>query len=149
MSRAPTPLHLTNHEKVVVAFGYWPLFHDAEVRSLKLDRNQTLFEGVSNPQIELVIHALEWTEAKDDAPPSFNHHLVHLNFEEVDDVQLSGFNHQNALYSVRFEIAEVVTGGMARHRVGLDPAHGLGGSFTYARGHVVSIVPCSDQGAPR
>jgi hypothetical protein len=148
MTAMSPPIHIANHEKVVEAFGYWPLFHDAEVRSLKLDRNRTLFDATANPCVELVIHALEWTEAKGSAPASFNHHLVHFEFEEIDDVQLIGFNHQNALHGLRFEPAEAGPG-EPRHWLAIDSAHGLIGGFTYARATVVAVTPCSDQGAPR
>ena len=134
---------------MIEAFGYWPRFHDAEVRSLKLDRNRTLPGAGANPCAELILHAVEWTEATTSAPASFNHHLVHFEFEEIDDVQLSGFNHQNALHGLRFEPAAVGHGDDPRHWLAFDAAHGLTGGFTYARATVVAITPCSDQGAPR
>lgn len=149
MSSAPVPIHLADHEKVITAFGYWPLFHDAEVRSLTLDRNQILFGKIYNARIYLTIHALEWTEAKGEAKPSFNHHLVHFEFEEVEDVNLSGFNHQNALLGLFFNQAPSLPNRDSRHRVSLDAAHGLGGNFTYSRGRIVSVIPCSDLGSPR
>jgi len=145
------------HEKVVEAFGYWPLFHDAEVRSMSFDRNRILFDTISNPCVGLVVHAFEWTVAKDNSPPSFNHHIVHFEFEEVDEVRLSGFNHQNAILSIRFEPGEAAGSGVPQHRVILDPVHELAESFSYTlassfiytRGRIVSVVPCNDQGSPR
>ena len=149
MAAIPPPLHIANHEKVLERFGYWPRFHEAEVRSLKLDRNRTLADAAANPCVELILHAVEWTEATAGTPAAFNHHLVHFEFEEIDDVQLHGFNHRNLLEGLRFEPAQAGPGGAARHWLAFDAAHGLSGGFTYARATVVSVTPCSDQGAPR
>src|ERR1043166_1467399 len=132
---------IQGHTQVLEAFGYWPTFHDAEVRSLILDRNSTLFENIADAQIEVCLHALEWTR---NAQPDFNHHLVEIRFHEVDEVELEGFNHQNAILEFRIE----------DHRgVGLKmtfvPAHGLSGSFCAAKAEVLSVVPCNKDGRPR
>ncbi|MEI9998634.1 MAG: Imm50 family immunity protein [Verrucomicrobiota bacterium] len=134
MSEAPVPAHLQDHEKVLNAFGYWPAFHDAEIRSLKLDRNRTLFGEIANARLELVVHAMEWTQGRQGKVPAFNHHLVHFEFEEVTDLELSGFNHQNALFELIFKPA--LEEGISAPSYGLiiNPAHGLGGFFRYARG---------------
>ena len=149
MATAIAPAHLADHAKVTEAFGYWPHFHDAEVRSLSMDRNQVLSGEIYNARIVLVIHALESTEAGPGMEPKSNHHLVQFEFDEVDDVHLQGFNHQNALLGLRFEQAQGVPNRETRHRVAIDAAHGLAGSFTYRRGRVVSVIPCSDKGMPR
>ena len=77
------------------------------------------------------------------------HHLVHFEFEEVDDVELSGFNHQNALFEVIFKPA--LDTGTTRPSYGLvlNPAHGLGGFFRYARGKVLSVISRTEEGLPR
>jgi hypothetical protein len=149
MFEEAVPSHLEGREKVVRAFGYWPVFHDSEVRSLTLDRNRVLFGEIANARIEMVVHAMEWTKASADNAPTFNHHLVHFEFEEVDDVDLGGFNHQNALFEIIFKPA--IEAGTARPSYGvvLNPAHGLGGFFRYARGKVLNVVPCTEEGLPR
>jgi hypothetical protein len=132
---------IQNHSHVLEAFGYWPSFHDAEVRSLVLDRNTTLFEGIADAQIEVCLHALEWTR---EAHPAYNHHLVQFRFHEVDEVKLNGFNHQNAILEFRIEnLAEM---GL---KVTFVPAHGLSGSFRAGRAEVVSVVPCTQDGRTR
>jgi hypothetical protein len=149
MSETAVPSHLEGHEKVVTAFGYWPVFHDSEVRSLTLDRNRMLFGEIANARIEMVVHAMQWTKVPAGNAPIFNHHLVHFEFEQVDDVELSGFNHQNALFELIFKPA--LESDITRPSYGLvlNPAHGLGGFFRYARGKVLRVVPCNKEGLPR
>src|SRR5712691_4698267 len=91
---------IEGHEQVLRAFGYWPSFHDAEVRSLVMDRNSVLIDEVADARVDVCLHALEWTQ---DSQPVFNHHLVQLRFHEIDDVALDGFNHQNAILEFKIE----------------------------------------------
>jgi hypothetical protein len=149
MSEAPVPVHLLGHEKVVKAFDYWPVFHDSELRSLTLDRNRILFGEIGNARIEMIVHAFEWTKPLGDSTPAFNHHLVHFEFEEVSDVELSGFNHQNALFELIFKPVLESEASPPSYGLVLNPAHGLGGFFRYARGQVVRVVPCTQEGVPR
>jgi hypothetical protein len=131
------------HTQVLEAFGYWPEFHDAEVRSLVLDRNTVLFGDIADAQIEVCLHALEWTR---DAQPAFNHHLVQFRFHEVDQVELEGFNHQNAILEFRIELSAEAP---VRLRISFVPAHGLSGSFCASRAEVLSVVPCNHDGRPQ
>jgi hypothetical protein len=88
-----------------------PRLHDAEVISLHLER--------SGPTLEIVV-ALD-TQAPGAAP-------LRLTFEEISELDLTGFNHQNVL----FELTASQTGDDT-WQVRLLSSHGLGGSFRCAR----------------
>jgi len=131
------------HETVLKAFGYWPAFHDAEVRSLVLDRNGALFDKVADARVDLYLHALEWTKAE---KPMFNHHLVHLRFHDVEELALQGFNHQNAIFELKIEEHIRHPETPRQLKVTLLPAFGLAGSFCAASGRVLSVAPCDSNG---
>ena len=137
---------IKDHARVLESFGYWPSFHDAEVRSLLLDRNSVLFGDIAEAKIEVRLHALEWTH---DAQPAFNHHLVEFRFHEVSDVKLEGFNHQNAILEFRIEDDLRSPGSPAGLKLTFVPAHGLSGSFCAGSAEVLSVVPCNKDGQPR
>ena len=138
---------IEGHEQVLRAFGYWPDFHDAEVRSLLMDRNTRLFDDVvANARIEVCLHAFEWTR---DAQPCFNHHLVQLRFHYACDLALKGFNHQNAILEFKVEDYAFPPDAPVGFRITFVPAHGLSGSFSAAGAEVLSVLPCDEQGEPR
>ena len=151
MGSYPTPAYLDNHQSVLAAFGYWPSFHDSEVISLLMDRRSILFDSVHNARIELVVHAFEMTtEVNEKGYFVLNkHHLVHFEFETVDEVNLKGFNHQNALMSLVFEELPTDAAGNHSFKVGLNDAFGIGGEFTSSKGRVLSIIPCDAEGNPQ
>lgn len=143
-----SPTYLKNYEAVVEAFGYWPSFHDGEVRSLLMDRNQVLFEKVANARIELKIHGWEMTAAVNEKGhfELIKHHIVHFEFSDVREVKLADFNHQNAVFGLYFtELANDVAGNFS-FKVTLDPAFGLEGEFVAMSGRVVSVTTCDEEG---
>jgi hypothetical protein len=89
-------------------FGYWPSFHDAEVLSICLDRAAAS---------TLVVHTYGGTGEVD----ATGHHvtekhvLVSFIFDDVFEIQLEGFNHQNVLSAMAFNKLEngfeVILGG--------------------------------------
>ncbi len=137
---------IEGHEQVLAAFGYWPSFHDGEVRSLVLDRNAVLFDDIADAQIEVCLHALEWTR---DPQPRFNHHLVRFRFHEVSELRLEGFNHQKAILEFRIEERSSHAEARAGLMITFVPAHGLSGSFCVGSAEVLSVVPCGKDGRAR
>ena len=81
-------------------------FHDAEVTSIVLDR--------SGPALELTVSLDEAAKQE----------TLLLRFEGTSDVELSGFNEQNALFDITVERDE--RGGWG---VALSASYGLAGSF--------------------
>ena len=112
--------------------GYAPRFHDAEVLSIAFDR-----EG---PTCTLRVHAFETTSAVN--ANGFNVHKRHVvvtfRIDEITEMRLEDFNHQNALMGLR-----IVRSSDEGLRVDLDPAYGLSGSFD---GRSISIT--LEPGAP-
>jgi hypothetical protein len=136
-------------EQLVAVFGYWPSFHDAEVLWLRLDR-RSAGEGSYGPTLEALIHAFEMTpEVGPDGYYVLRHHvLVHLQFREVVELRLDGFNHQNALSGL--DLTDLQERQMERVRwaVRFDSTFGAEASFQCLAVEVVSVVPCSKAGEP-
>lgn len=136
-------------EKLVAVFGYWPSFHDAEVLWLRLDRRPVL-EDIFGPTLEVMVHTFEITsEIGPDGAYVLRHHvLVQLRFHFVDLVKLRDFNHQNALYGIRFKDIRANQWELANYEISLDGAWGLVGSFICKAVEVVDVTPCNKEGEP-
>ena len=83
-----------NAKALTTIFGEWPSFHDAEVVSMRLDR-----EGTDAPILEATIHVFLMTTDVD-AKGFFvltHHTLVTLRFSNILLRQLRWFNHQNVI----------------------------------------------------
>lgn len=106
-----------NYDNLISAFGEWPSFHDAEVRSLVLDS--------SGPDLELTIYVFR-TGSEQNAKGQFirfDEFLVGIRFSAISELNISDFNEQNVLAGL--SLAEEPNG----RRVGLDGLYGLTGSF--------------------
>lgn len=92
---------IVGSEKLTKIFGYWPSFHDAEVRELHFWRGNVQTEkGIYDfPVLTLTIHVWELTNEVDaQGYYVLRHHtLTRLRFHDVDDFRMQGFNHQNAM----------------------------------------------------
>ncbi len=98
-------------------FGYWPSFHDAEVLSIELNRS-----GASRMRI----HTWEMTREVD--TKGFyvlqKHVVVSFLMDDLDQVRLEGFNHQNTL--MELEVTRTDRG----LRLTLDDVYGVTGTIT-------------------
>jgi hypothetical protein len=97
-------------------FGYWPRFHDAEIVSLHLNRRSPSF---------LVIHTWEMTSKVDDRGFYVleKHVVVEFVFDDVVELELGGFSHQNVIFGLDIQKKE---GGFV---VTLDPCYGMAGTI--------------------
>ena len=97
-------------------FGYWPTFHDSEVISLHLNR--------ASPS-SLVVHTWEMTKEIDERNFYIltKHVVVEFVLDEVSELDLSGFSHQNVLSSLAIEKTD--TGFL----LDLGPCYGLAGTI--------------------
>ncbi len=109
--------------------GHAPRFHDAEVTSIAFDR--------TGPTCLLRVHGFKVSRAvKPDGPYVFKGHaVVTFRIDEVTEMQLDGFNHQNALMGL-----SIAHGPNEGFRVELDPAYGLSG-FVEGRSLSIAIEP--------
>ena len=99
-----------------LSLGHFPLppLHDAEVVSLRLERG-----GPSTPpSLELDVC---FVGSRDQL-------LVRFRFEDIADLELAGFNHQNVLFDIAFRRATA-----DGWEVELDSTYGLG-ALSAARG---------------
>jgi len=95
----PTSL-LTGHERLTSIFGCWPSFHDAEVVSVRLERDGR--DRWESPALYSTVHVFAGrrNENSETGVEFYNHTLVTFRFNLVVDLELSSFNHQNALFDL-------------------------------------------------
>lgn len=137
------PDGIRGHEELVALFGRWPTFHDAEVLSIALMRDEG--RRLTGPVCTAVVCPIGEPGAPAEEGP-----LVTLRFYDVYDLHLRGFNHQNPILGL-----EVVPFDAARGSQALAPgrlevtfmevAEGdFGARFTCSRVEVVSLQPLPD-----
>ena len=135
-------------DKVVQVFGYWPSFHDAEILIFNLSRSSGSDDGYNSPAIEFVVHG--WEMTSEVTSGGFyklqKHHIVHFRFYDIFDLEIEGFNHQNAIMSLEIELLPENENGVSNLYIVLDPAYGLGAEFKSSKGEVLSIVACDENG---
>lgn len=132
-------------------FGYWPSFHDAEVMELHLwrgdvdpDRGRYVF-----PVLTVKLHLWAMTgEVNVEGHLQVRHHtLATLRFHDLhEDLELSGFNHQNAIYALSIERRERDNGPSPFLAVELESSFGVGARFACQWAEVLEAVPCDEDG---
>jgi hypothetical protein len=129
-------------ELVTKIFGYWPSFHDAEIKWLKLDRADA--NGGLVPTLEFVIHCWETTNNVSTSGHFIRkkNTLVHFRFREISDLDLRDFNSQNAVFGLEINIGEQL------YQIRIPGANGLNGGFNARSVEVLSVVPCDEKGEP-
>jgi hypothetical protein len=125
-------------EKLTVRYnGRWPTFHDAEIIELRLDRGN-LTGDLTNPDLvgpELTLKIQSCVESQGTHPT-----LVTLRFGDVEDLEISGFNHQNAILGLVIERTKDGADGTDWFLVRINPAFGLGATFRCAEIEVVEAI---------
>jgi hypothetical protein len=167
--RSPTSDNLQRiiaSDKLVNWFGYWPMFHDAEIMWIKLERKQEV--SPNNVSVEFLIHTWELTNITmaNGFLKMVKHCLVHFSFNNCADIKLYDFNHQNQIYSIdfytekqQFPLNKVMSSDyvvrfednytvMPEEILAVDimGAFGIHGSFKCYMGEVESIFPCDEKG---
>ena len=141
---------IVGSEKLTGIFGYWPSFHDAEVQELHFWRGNIETErGIYDfPVLTLTIHV--WELTKEVNSKGFlvlrYHTLTRLRFYDVNDFQMQGFNHQNAIMELALRSEQRAEGPSPYFAVEIEPAFGMGASFKCLRVEVLDAVPCSEDG---
>lgn len=138
---------IANAHLVVAAFGYWPSFHDAEIKSIRLARAGS--EVLNGPILDLEIHAFEMTDRLSPGSTTYHldkHNLISFRFSEVTELQLDGFNHQNAIFGL--SISDMSEAGWEGPRlmVEIESSFGASISFYCVTAAVNSVVPCGGDG---
>jgi hypothetical protein len=148
MTAVPIISVLKNPDLLLAALGHDPHFHDAEVISLRLDRDgRREWEG---PVLFVEIHLFDGR--RDPHAPGgvvwFNHKRVTFRFANVALLDIHGFNGQNAIFDLL--VAETEMQGpdfdlsAPRYRVEFVQSFGIGASFICKEIEVEQIL----DGAP-
>ena len=129
-------MHLVKSAEILTSiFGRWPSFHDAEIVSLLLSRENEA------PVLEARIHVFEMTSAVDSSGKYIlrNHALVTFKFSGVrEDVHIRCFNQQNGIAELHIYTAEP---GEPSLRVEMPSLYGVDVSFTCDTAEVLSAAP--------
>lgn len=140
------PEDVLGAERLVGVFGYWPSFHDAEVVRFCLDREG--YGDTQGPTVECVVHVFETTSEV--GPTGYyilkNHSLVTFRFLEVDALELSGFNHQNVLWTLDIKSIAAQQLERVKFAVTFAATWGMGAAFQCFGVAVVSVQPCDQEG---
>ena len=98
----PTSI-VTGHERLTSIFGGWPSFHDSEVLSIRLEREGD--DRWASPVVYTTVHvfAARRNEQSRTGVEFYNHTLVTFRFNLVVNLELSGFNQQNAIFDLIIE----------------------------------------------
>lgn len=147
------PNRIVDSHLLTDRFGSWPSFHDAEVLQLTLDRG--------GPDLVTSLHVFEMTSTvtTDGFYELQNHTVVDLRFGGIAQLELTEFNHQNALMGLSLEDITAHQLEHLRWQVSLDAANGLDATFVcrtisverasdYVPGAVLAS-PSGTQGGPR
>lgn len=125
---------IIGHEGLIDRFGYWPSFHDAEVLSMCFSREHV--ENGPGPSMVSRIHV--FGVDRDNEIRFIKHCIVTLEFDGLDELELNGFNHQNAIFGLYIE-----SNGSANDssllNVQFSPAHGVECAFRCKTARVSSI----------
>jgi len=129
---------ISGSDKLTSLFGYWPSFHDAEVIDITLRRGTPR----SSPTLTATIHAFQMTNEVSSRGQYVCHHhcIVTLHFIGVKDLELNGFNQQNALMDLAITNISERTG----FEVHFKDAFGVQATFLCSSVHVASV----EQGIP-
>ncbi len=110
-----------NPALVTSVLGSWPSFHDAEVLSVRLSRNGEV-------AVHLTVKAMPY-----DPSGKISSSLIELLFRGVEDVQLSDFNNQNALWDLTVEQNEHTK------KLNISASYGLAGSFSFTDAEILDV----------
>jgi hypothetical protein len=139
-------------ERLTKIFGFWPSFHDAEVFEINLWRGDVEPERQSYvfPVLMAKIHLWELTDEIDDKGlyVTRHHTMATLRFHDVSGLELTGFNHQNAIFGLAITREERTEGPSPVFSVKFEEAFGVNAEFICTRIEVVEAVVCDRRDTP-
>ncbi len=125
-----------NRKALIEIFSYWPSFHDAEILSFTLDRGDQ-----NGPWLDARIHVFEPTQEIDNKGFFVlrHHTIVTLHFEDVQDVMLDSFNHQNVLWNLEVAAVPNAVPGEPGLSVSMLSSYGCSAEFVCRRVSVTGV----------
>ena len=121
-------------------FGAWPSFHDAEVLSMRFDRDATLYPP--GPKLEACIHVFEPVLGASPAlsERSRKHAIATIEFDGLESLEFHGFNQQNVIQALDLDLTHNIDGSLLL-AVRFRPEHGVDCSLTCRSAVLVSVRP--------
>ncbi|WP_073281064.1 Imm50 family immunity protein [Hymenobacter psychrotolerans] len=94
---------IINSEVVHRHFGYWPNFHDAEIKRVIFESNPGY-----HPSVTVLLSAFERTQKTDEIGgyKILNNCDIQFQFNGIRAMEFDNFSHQNAILYLAFEEAE-------------------------------------------
>ena len=135
---------ITGIEQLEAIFGEKLSFHDAEVTRLALSRGREEY-GEALLDIDIHIFAVEGLSPDDRSFVLGRHHLASLQFVSIQELELSNFNHQNAIMGLHIQKLNPPING-AQYRVSIPAAFGLDAHFNCFEVLLRGIQPCFPSG---
>jgi len=143
---------IVGSEKITNIFGYWPSFHDAIVLELNLLKREVIpEEGKWNfPLLTLTMHL--WELTREVTPEGFlvlqHQTLVKLQFLNIHDFQMRGFDHNNSINQLVIENKPYPNGApcFSVEMEGFTSCPQISATFTCEQIEVIEALPCTDQG---
>lgn len=92
-------------ERLIQHFGSWPRFHDAEIIAISLERAPWLTTATKDLRATFYVYDLSRTPQS----PLRKQTFVEILFEDIDDLRISHFDHQNPItdFSITSVSAEI------------------------------------------
>ncbi len=124
---------IKNAGRVIRHFHKWPVFHDAEILYIELDR-----ESIS---VRIKLYAFDTLKELDEQGyyKQTKQCLVTLSLRKIQEIELYDFNEQNVLFNLTFEkkANEIV--------VTLTPSYGIRGRIVCQEVEVLGVEPLSQE----
>ena len=134
---------IVGSERLTSIFGGWPSFHDAEVTEIHLDRGEVNQDTATFEFPVLTIKLVLWnltSRVNANGYLETEHHtLAILQFSDVENLTMSGSNHQNAIMGLQIERQS--NEGRTEFKVIFDPAFGMGCEFSCSSVEVLNAIP--------
>lgn len=128
----PTSQLVRNAELLTDIFGDWPSFHDAEITSIRLERDGG--DQREGPNLCITFHLFKGRPdpSRRSGVTWYDHTLATLEFSFVSELKLEGFNHQNVVFDLNISDLKP-PGGRGPHvpelRVMIESSFGLRAEF--------------------
>lgn len=131
--------YIIGSEKLTSIYRSWPTFHEPEVLQITLSRDEDPRPGKTEwngPSLTVKFHL--FIEA-----PTSRETIATIHFGEIEDIRLEGFNHQNAILSLK--INEDSSHGRVNPQykifgVKIEEAFGISASFHC---HTIEVLEAS------
>ncbi len=128
---------IKNSNLLTEKFGLWPKFHDSEVLEFNLSRE------INGASLLSAFRVFEMTsETNEEGSYNLRYQsLVKILFQKITNLQLSNFNHQNALFGLKISDLPKPSDENAKFEVRFIGAYGVEADFKCETIEVLSVTP--------